>query len=266
MAFAGYQGPSQLAEVQVTHDGLRYTYSPGNGFRRLGYTFDGETITHYQRGRSIFVYKAASRHPRSWWRAQCAFRGVAEDGDDETLWRLKGLAPNVMMPELVRLEAEAKVKWDAERKAAARRKQYQDQREKDKKIAEKVAVLKADFDGAESSPYAVVYKKDWGLRNGGMLEAARSLGLMHKVIDWIAWEGDREWLIVGTSAIAVDDNIEALEQEEQDRRDAEEKAREEEEQAEEMERKAEREKDMKRHAAIAKASAKNRKWDVTGAW
>ncbi|KAF2816556.1 uncharacterized protein BDZ99DRAFT_543159 [Mytilinidion resinicola] len=269
----GYLGLPQISEVTLSHAGLKYTYSPGNGFRRFGHTFDSEAVTHYQRYHSVLVYKNATRRPRNWWRAQCAFRGVAEDGDDETLWKLKGAAPNVMAPELVRLQAEAKVMWDAEREAEARRRKEWEQKEKDRKVkekdrkvAEKVAVLKADLDSIGASPEAVVYKKGWGGKDGGMLEAAESMGLFHKVIEWINWEGDREWIIVGTGVIAMEDKLEALEKEKQDRRDAEEKARDEEEQAEEMERKEEHERDMKRHAATAKASAKNGKWDVTSTW
>ena len=112
---------------------------------------------------------------------------MLEDGDNETLWKLKESAPNAMLPELVQFEAQAKAKWDAnygaavkrekikeqKRAEAAQKKVEEEQKAKQKLIEEKKAVLKEALQGEwASSDSTKIFQKDWK----GVREAAESLG------------------------------------------------------------------------------------------
>ncbi|KAF2801962.1 uncharacterized protein BDZ99DRAFT_527920 [Mytilinidion resinicola] len=257
--------------IKVTHNGIDFMYS-GNGLLRLGYKFDGDTVTHarhYKTGTVMKVYKAASKKPRNWWRAQCAFRGVPEDGENEMLWKLKGAAPNVVLPELVELEKEAKARWDANHDAAVKREKARREKAKRKLVDEKVRALKAALLDGESGQEALVYKSDWD----AVEEAAESLGLVVEGFNWAQLRRDFPCdqyyalcIVVGTSERAVDAQLAVLRQEEQDLIEVKEKAAREREQAEKLREQAEREEQARRVAAVAKESEKNGTWDVTGTW
>ncbi|KAF2495520.1 hypothetical protein BU16DRAFT_391671 [Lophium mytilinum] len=257
--------------IKVTHNGLDFMYS-GDGLLRLGYKFDGDTVTHprhYKTGTVMKVYKAASKKPRNWWRAQCAFRGVPEDGEKEMLWKLKGAAPNVVLPELVELEKEVKTRWDAKHEAAVKREKAKREKAKRKIVDDKIKALTVALLDKESEQEVLVYKNDWH----GVEEAAESLGLVVKAFDWAQvrrrFPCDQYYglcIVVGTSEAAVDAQLATLRQEEQDLIKVKEQAAREREQVEELRERTEREEQARKVAAVAKESERNGSWDVTGTW
>src|SRR3981189_2080979 len=104
-------------EIQVTHQGLKYTCW-GNGLRRSGCYFQAD-LTPYlpvlfkngtvKKGKT----KRKSKQSPDWWRAQCTFRGLPHKGTLLELHDRLRSGPNVLIKELVELETKANAEWKA---------------------------------------------------------------------------------------------------------------------------------------------------------
>ncbi|KAF1995552.1 hypothetical protein P154DRAFT_623911 [Amniculicola lignicola CBS 123094] len=230
--------------VTVAHNRLKHTYD-GYDLARSGTGFQTDLSDYFPIIFSNGVTnksKSRGKQQRSidWWRAQCAFRGLATSG---------GV-----------LEKKAKLEWknlEVINRRRARQRYHEEKSKDEQKGIEHLRPVFIDNDATA----VFVFKKDCQ----GIQFAAQKVGLHFK---WIYSENsfldlDSEWIIIGRTLVDVEAKAAAIRQEREDRVLAQDMQRAEEEKAA---RGAQTMKEARVQASVADLSATQGEWDVTGAW
>jgi hypothetical protein len=145
------------------------------------------------------IFLRASRNNVNWWRAQCALRGVSEDGDVKELWYRKAAAPNKLSPELEELEREGKRRWAEEVKKVEAKEQ-----ERKENLA-KLRQILLPARPVKRLPFSLAYNTcRWTMAE--LVDAANSMDLLHDVFE----KGHpnriiQKWLVIGATEFALND-------------------------------------------------------------
>jgi hypothetical protein len=252
--------------ITVTHRRLKYSCWE-NGLDRSGTHFIAD-LTPYLPilKKNGTVLKGATSRLRkqtpTWWSAQCAFRGLPSTGTLPELQARLRSGPNVMLQELVELEAAAVAEYKAKKAITDKEQEEGELEEARKEVEVATQRLKSLFfdSGDVKKSSALVFQDDWS----GMPDAATSLDLQYYIMrNPGLYDSDEnyswEWIVIGRTKEAAKAKVESLLKEERER----EASRKKEEKAKEQ---AQRETFQRKIAEVARSSVKGGKWDVTGTW
>ncbi|KAF1989438.1 hypothetical protein K402DRAFT_391010 [Aulographum hederae CBS 113979] len=235
---------------------LKYTYS-GYGLCRNGISFKADLDTwlpeYHKNGKPKQINRYKTPQTLKWWKQQCHFRGLDEDGWEETLQERLRTGPNTLKPEFARLSDELRAKWEIQRPIDLERARREEEEQKKKELEEAKSFVDKAFADLEPGLDAFVLKKDWRK----LRDSLPALKLKSSTIKDPFPKGWEEWLIIGRDTTAVDSEISSLQEEADQARKAE-IAR------QEAEEKAQQEEWDRKHKQVMEASHKRGAWDVTG--
>ncbi|KAF4632018.1 hypothetical protein G7Y89_g6113 [Cudoniella acicularis] len=205
--------------------------------------------------------KVAFRQPEiprkiiTWWRVQCALRGISPDGTiDDIQKRLRSAGNKPMLPELKDLERRLEAEYRPKVEAAHLAEQVaQEEKWRNSTMAEKADANPKRF---LEEQFPVDQKKDEAisvtlLSRHKLQEAATAYGLMSSYREVGERYNDR-LVVIGRSQGAIDSVLQSFDRE----RRREQQRQEEEEEAEMMEQ----------HRDVLRSHGKKKEWDVTGSW
>ncbi|KAF2433382.1 hypothetical protein EJ08DRAFT_77515 [Tothia fuscella] len=255
------------SEVKITFNRLNYTHD-GEYLCRNGYPYEADLIEYlpafYKNGNpKRGPNRARQKKSQGFWAAQCAFRGLPVNGTiTEIQSRLRN-GPQVMVPELVKIENKLTAEVKEKRRLAKEEKQRKAEIARQKEESEATRDLIRRFHKSENSPKAILLKA-W---RSGMPAAARELAIPYEIIR-TSMDLSSDWIIIGITQSHVDTQVSRIREEEKIFNAAQAKIWAEREAVEDARRVEEErvrlEAFAKETAAIAKQSEKDGMWDVAG--